>query len=237
MAPEPVVHTPATARSSEDLPQPLGPTTSRASPAESVSDRSRHSSLPDSGVNTASFSSASSPPPPLASTTERAMVPARPALISFISRITSSALDIFFDVDEVVPSSPSRSSNSRSKRSVSAAKPDSCSNLPMMMLSAPCTVLNAIPACVTTPNSTSPAKYLGAMMRLGSANVANSYALVKSARLRLHAIFLRSTAATIARKPLAAAASRLAPPYSAIDSACSLARTKPNLRSASLRSA
>ena len=236
MAPEPVVHTPATARSSEDLPQPLGPTTSRASPARSVSPRSLHSSLPDSGVNTASFSSASSSPP-LASTTERAMVPARPALISFISRITSSALDIFFDVDEVVPSSPSRSSNSRSKRSVSAAKPDSCSNLPMMMLSAPCTVLNAIPACVTTPNSTSPAKYLGAMMRLGSANVANSYALVKSARLRLHAIFLRSTAATIARKPLAAAASRLAPPYSAMDSACSLARTKPNLRSASLRSA
>ena len=107
----------------------------------------------------------------------------------------------------------------------------------MMMFSAPCTVLNAIPACVTTPNSTSPAKYLGAMMRLGSANVANSYALVNSARLRLHAIFLRSTDATMVRNPRAAAASRLAPPYSAMDSACSLARTKPNLKSASLRSA
>ena len=47
---------------------------------------------------------------------------------------------------------------SRSRRSVSAASPESCSKRPTTMLSAPCTVRNAYPACVTTPNSTSPAK-------------------------------------------------------------------------------
>ena len=96
MDPAPVVQTPATTRSSEDLPQPLGPTTSKASSGASVRLRFLHSSRPDSGVCTASLVSTSSSPE-WGVTTERSMVPTagRPPRISFISRMTSSAFDVF----------------------------------------------------------------------------------------------------------------------------------------------
>ena len=52
ISPVPSDHTPATARRSEDLPHPLGPTTSAASPSRSSRVRSRHSSRRERGVRT-----------------------------------------------------------------------------------------------------------------------------------------------------------------------------------------
>eukprot|EP00982_Pelagococcus_subviridis_P014569 31342-Pelagococcus_subviridis.AAC.8 len=106
-----------------------------------------------------------------------------------------------------------------------------------MMFSADWTVRNANPACVTTPNSTSPAKYRGAMMSDGKQNVAKSYAFVNSVRFRIHATLRYMTAATDASAARAFAASRFAPRYSAMLSACSRARTNPKRIVASRRNA
>ena len=222
ISPVPSDHKPATARRSEDLPHPLGPTTSAASPSRSSRVRSRHSSRRERGVRTETRSRRSVAPS--RGTPRRieleGLVPAasRSAISSarrpfpLVAAPAPAPAPAPVPALALAPSSMASSiAKSRSRRSVSAASPESCSKRPTTMLSAPCTVRNAYPACVTTPNSTSPAKYLGAMMRLGNANVANSYALVKSARLRPHSILRRSVRAASASLARAAASSRAAP--------------------------
>ena len=133
---------------------PAGPTTSAASPSRSSRVRSRHSSRREMGVRTETRSRRSVAP---SRGTPRRMKREGMVLVPVASRSRfprrdflslSSPCRVAFAL--AASSMVSSIAKSRSRRSVSAASPESCSKRPTTMLSAPCTVRNAYPACVTT---------------------------------------------------------------------------------------
>ena len=144
MRPEPVVHSPAIARSSELLPQPLGPSISRPWPSLIVSDRSRISRCSRCGVITATCSSAKSRP---GSVSMRLSLRPPPASSRSSARLNSCS------------------------RFTPAPKRLRLSKCCTISVSAPSMAEKAPAAWIARPTSISPDSTWSAMMMLGSAIV------------------------------------------------------------------